>query len=244
MSKKLINEIGNHYGALTVLDPIKRPGQKTKWLCKCACGNTIECTGSELRRGRRTSCGKHCNTIKNEVGNIYGFLTVLSKDPRPGSEFADRCTHWICKCNNCGNIKSISGKSLRNGDTKSCGCIKSAGETLIAKVLKELNYNFEQEYTFSDLISPNSKLKMRFDFAVLDEKNHIKFLIEYHGEQHERQIAYFGDKLEQIKNRDNLKRIYCMEHNIPLITFTHIKGKIPDEEGLKEYIMDFMEENK
>lgn len=244
MSRSLIDETGHHYGQLTVIKSIKHPGQKTKWLCQCSCGNTIECTGSELREGRRTSCGKRCNYIKDETGKTYGFLTVLRKDPTPNSSFADKSVHWICKCNNCGNIKSISGRSLRNGDTKSCGCIKSAGETLISKILKELGYNFSQEFTFSDLISPTSKLKMRFDFAIFDDNNTLLGLIEYHGEQHEKQVAYFGNKLEQIKLRDELKRKYCVQNNIPLITFTHIKGKLPDEEALKENIKEYLEEIK
>ena len=37
---------------------------------------------------------------------------------------------WNCKCE-CGNICVVSGKSLRNGHTSSCGCkIKSKGENI------------------------------------------------------------------------------------------------------------------
>ena len=31
--------------------------------------------------------------------------------------------HWTCKCD-CGNIKNISGDKLRDGRTKSCGCLQ------------------------------------------------------------------------------------------------------------------------
>lgn len=30
--------------------------------------------------------------------------------------------HWICKCD-CGKQKTVSGSKLKNGNTKSCGCI-------------------------------------------------------------------------------------------------------------------------
>jgi len=34
-----------------------------------------------------------------------------------------RSAKWLCKCD-CGNEKIINGYSLRNGDTKSCGCLQ------------------------------------------------------------------------------------------------------------------------
>jgi hypothetical protein len=30
---------------------------------------------------------------------------------------------WICQCS-CGNIKSVQGSNLKNGGTKSCGCLQ------------------------------------------------------------------------------------------------------------------------
>ena len=52
------------------------------------------------------------------TGQKYNRLTVL--------EYAGRdkynCTMWKCRCD-CGNIKVVKGKYLRNGNTKSCGCL-------------------------------------------------------------------------------------------------------------------------
>lgn len=53
----------------------------------------------------------------NEIGNIYGYLTVIAEGPRS----KDNRATWICQCK-CGNITTVTGKSLRNGHTKSCGC--------------------------------------------------------------------------------------------------------------------------
>ena len=55
--------------------------------------------------------------IINEVGNKYGFLTVLERD---GSNSQGKAV-WLCQCN-CGNLVRVTGISLRNGKTKSCGC--------------------------------------------------------------------------------------------------------------------------
>lgn len=55
---------------------------------------------------------------KNEVGNIYGLLTVVSAGPKKG-----RHAGWLCKCS-CGNSELVhcSGAELRGGGRKSCGC--------------------------------------------------------------------------------------------------------------------------
>lgn len=246
MPKKLIDETGHTYGKLTVIESIRRPNdRKTMWHCVCECGNEVYCSGSDLRTGKRTSCGKHCNSIKNEIGKTYGALTVLKQDPRPGLSFADNSIHWICRCSLCGKEKSVSGKSLRNGDTKSCGCMKSAGEQIITKALNDLGYTYTKEYTYSDLISPYSKLKLRFDFAIFNGNsinNRPLFLIEYQGEQHEREVPYFKHSLEYTQTCDKTKRDYCRDNNIPLIYFTHIGGKTPNYEDVKEYIKETYEE--
>ena len=212
------------------------------WVCQCDCGNTIICSGSDLRTGKRTSCGKHCNSVIDETGNIYGSLEVVERDPTPARQFADNSIHWICKCHNCGSIKSVSGKLLRNGDAKSCGCIKSAGEVMIESILTELGYPHIKEYTFSDLISPFSQLKLRFDFGIKDENGMLKFLIEYQGQQHEQQVEYFGSKLERIQACDECKRQYCMQHDVPLLIITHINGKLPNREDTMALIKSTMEE--
>lgn len=52
------------------------------------------------------------------VGNIYGRLTVQSL-ARSGTG----CREWLCSCT-CGGTKVVKTKSLRNGTTRSCGCLR------------------------------------------------------------------------------------------------------------------------
>lgn len=58
----------------------------------------------------------NCN-FKDETGNRYGKLTVISCEIVKGKAF------WKCKCD-CGNITTVAGDKLRRGVTKSCGCIQ------------------------------------------------------------------------------------------------------------------------
>lgn len=82
----------------------------------------------------------------------FGKLTALKRDnTKKGS-------YWICKCD-CGNIKTIRSDHLRNGETKSCGCLQKEKASKIGKlsakdytgiqngwitILEPLNYSTEK----------------------------------------------------------------------------------------------------
>ncbi len=59
----------------------------------------------------------------------------------------------------------------------------SRGEIKIEEILQSAGLNFEEEYSFSDLIS-NTGRPLRFDFAVFDDNGDLDFLIEFQGIQH------------------------------------------------------------
>lgn len=58
--------------------------------------------------------------VKDEVGNKYGRLTVISRGEN--DKQGNAC--WYCQCD-CGNpnLYLVKGYALRNGHTKSCGCL-------------------------------------------------------------------------------------------------------------------------
>ena len=58
-------------------------------------------------------------SFKDETGKVYGRLTVLSRNGIDKSG----CIKWNCRCE-CGAEKEISGHSLRNGSSQSCGCLQ------------------------------------------------------------------------------------------------------------------------
>ena len=59
--------------------------------------------------------------IKNITNEIFGRLTAISlcKNRSSGGSAL-----WLCKCD-CGNRTIVNASSLRNGRTRSCGCLKS-----------------------------------------------------------------------------------------------------------------------
>lgn len=101
-----------------------------------------------MRNGSSKSCG--CKKIEksrenngkfvNEIGNRYGKLVVIAKDEELSIQ--RHRAYWLCKCD-CGNYKIVSSKCLRDGKTKSCGCMLSQGEEEIAKTLLKHNILFK-----------------------------------------------------------------------------------------------------
>jgi hypothetical protein len=120
----LIDETGNRYGNLTVIERAKKNSKSghAYWLCKCDCGNKTEIASYNLRSGRTTRCW-NCqpNAFIDETGNRYGQLLVIEySGPHPEFGYA----MWKCHCD-CGGEKIVSGQGLRKGAYKSCHLIEA-----------------------------------------------------------------------------------------------------------------------
>ena len=205
---------GLRFGKLLVLNRDRENSQK--YLCKCDCGKIVSVYGGHLTAGNTRSCGQHDKELLEEtkteslVGRVFGELLVIERD----WERKDRVIYWKCKCS-CGTLKSISGPHLRKGNIISCGCVRSAGERRIAKILTELNLSYVKEKTFSDLVNVKTGNHLRFDFYVED-----KYVIEFDGRQHFTSETTWSTTEEEYENlvlRDTIKNNYCLSKNIPII---------------------------
>lgn len=59
----------------------------------------------------------------NILGEKYGRLTVLSEvEPYTSPSGKSKARKFLCQCD-CGNQKEIVMRDLRNGSSKSCGCL-------------------------------------------------------------------------------------------------------------------------
>lgn len=114
--------VGSVFGRLRVLARAEnKDGGYSRWKCACICGTEIICRGGSLTTGNTMSCGCLSSelNLKNEIGNIYGKLVVISREENSRKMDA----RWLCLCE-CGNKKIILGRSLREGRTRSCGCLR------------------------------------------------------------------------------------------------------------------------
>lgn len=242
MARKAIDLTNHQFGRLTVIerDMDKPQGyhKSAYWKCKCECGNIVSIRTDHLRDNSTYSCGcyskdKHSEMFfKDITGQKFGKLTALYRDeskPKGKSQYA----YWICKCD-CGNITSVRGAHLRAGEALSCGCLNSAGELLISKLLQQHNIDYKIQYEFKDLKGDYNNL--RFDFAVFSN-NQLQCLIEYQGEQHYKPHGF--DTEERFTKRleyDNLKVNYCKQNKIKLVIIPYTEYKTLDWNRLQKLI--------
>jgi len=178
---------------------------------------------------------------ENLIGRIFGNLTVISEDlDRYNKELESTNKphkYWWCKCS-CGKeqLVSVEGSKLKSGHTTSCGCIKSLAEQKITKILQENKINFKSEF-----ICPNLKGcgggYLRFDFAILDKNNNVKYFIEYNGKQHYFQNGGWNTE-QEFANRvanDKIKSNYCKINNIPLIVIPYTVK--PEDISIKDLVL-------
>lgn len=98
----------------------------------------------------------------------------------------------------------------------------SKGEFLISQLLTQKNILFIKEYSFNDLKGKNNKTYLRFDFAIINSKNKLQLLLEFHGRQHFKdENNWNGESFKERKHRDNLKSEYCLKNKILLITINY-----------------------
>lgn len=147
----------------------------------------------------------------------------------------------ILKHKECGTIFKIKPYHFIEGGVR-CTCkTESKGEKVIREWLKKTNFNFKEQYRFNNCKGKEKRLP--FDFAILDNDNKVKCLIEFDGLQHF--VPKFGiESFKNIKENDSIKNKYCADNNIPLIRIKYNRStkyslfsqKIIDE--LKEKLSD------
>ena len=228
---KRLDLTNQRFGYLVALKPaepyVKPNGHKiSQWLCQCDCGNTTIVRTEYLRNKHTTSCGCACGRT-DIIGKRFGKLTVIKK--LIGSKH-------LCQCD-CGNIIEVDTANLKNGNTQSCGCLKSKGELKINQLLTQMNYTYCTQYSFPDLIYKDTQRRAYFDFAIFNN-NQLICLIEYDGIQH-----YVGwneneENLKELQEKDLFKNNYCKERGIKLyrisykdyskITIDYLEGLIKE----------------
>jgi hypothetical protein len=128
MSRRLIDLIGMRFGRWTILalhpERYRSSGHHclVRWLCRCDCGTERVVIGSNLYRGKSTSCGK-CRT-PDLTGRRIGNWIVLALHPERYRYSGASFDLWDCRCD-CGAERVVFGNNLRRGKSSSCGeCIE------------------------------------------------------------------------------------------------------------------------
>lgn len=138
--------------------PIRSADGHVQWKCQCTlCENYFIAMGKALRNGNTKSDGCYqkirasLSNRKDLTGQRFGRLTVLNMLP----ERRNNKIVYHCKCD-CGNECDVLASTLKNGNSKSCGCLRSENNT------KRSGYNLTNQ-KFGKLTAlyrvPNSSQK-------------------------------------------------------------------------------------
>lgn len=227
--------------------PNIHPGQ-TRIVCRCRCGNYTVLAYGAFKRETTKSCG--CYNIElhkktmSEIGKMpsskdYSKETNLFYDfIKPLDSYKNRSRIWQIRCKKCGTLYEevpamLVSETRRRGNNP-CKCWQkiSKGVKKIEYLLEDTGLPYEQEYKFSNCLSPKGN-PMKFDFWVNNS-----YLIEYDGEQHFLETEWYGsncsnpqERLVEQKLYDDIKNEWCKKHKISLIRipYTHYQDlKIED----------------
>ena len=202
------------------------------WHCKCDCGNTTDVVATALLQGKTKSCGCYAievtskHSLKDLTGHRFGKLLVLGRDIDRKSKC--RFAYWNCRCD-CGRVVSVVGSTLRNGDTKSCGCmgVNFAGSQLENEIKEYiLTHN-------SDLVIEKSKCLDGKEIDIYLPE--LKLGIEFNGSAyHATENAIYTDK-DKYYHRD--KFLLAKSKGIRLISIFDV-----DYERYKDEILNFIKD--
>lgn len=153
---KKSNLIGKTFNELKVIGESKeRIKNQVTWDCKCSCGEMVRATTKDLTLNRKKSCGhlRHeppANLI-DLTNKTFGKLKVIGKAE---SLKSTQEAKWHCLCK-CGGEIDVLGSSLRNGRTKSCGCMLPPSKQIL-----EVHKHIENDLTIENVRVPLLKMKI------------------------------------------------------------------------------------
>lgn len=128
------------YGKLTA---IERAGTgadgRALWRCSCECGGEKIVNSHDLQRGDCKSCG--CIRPNHGVrgrfvdltGERFGKLTVVGRGKN-----IHHYAMWLCECD-CGRQCEVRSDALKNGNTKSCGCLRGQ-KSILSRTQRSITY--------------------------------------------------------------------------------------------------------
>ena len=160
MAKK-IDLTGQRFGKLLVLYEAPKIGDKIHWMCKCECGNKKSVSTAHLRNGNVTSCGL-CE--HDFIGRHFGRLEVLSISKRERTASDSVKIYFNCKCA-CGNNTEVVYQLLKNGKTKSCGCLRRE-----RAISKNITHNQSKNITHNQSKTRLYKIYMGIKKRCYNEK--------------------------------------------------------------------------
>jgi len=187
------------------------------------------CAGQEVLKGYNDLESNYPEIAKEWHPTLNGSLK-----PSDVTCHNDQRIFWICEH---GHIWPSIIAHRTNG-TGCPICNVSKGEKEVLELLKKHNIVFKIQYKFDNC---KYERPLPFDFAIMNTKNELVFLIEYDGKQHFEPIDFANkgekwakEQFELVQTKDKIKNNYCKKNNIPLLRIPYTEFDSIEEILLKE----------
>lgn len=202
---------------------------------KCGCGTEFKTCFDYFKNGNKRTCNK-CAEQQRRESLKYSYNEVKSFIENKGCKlisdvYFDVKRPLNIQCS-CGGVFETSFDNFKSNKRKvtcdKCSGKQSKGETAIEEWLKNNQIPYQRQYRFPDC---KYKKPLPFDFAVFDNNENLKLLIEYDGEQHFHPYRFKDNrvfeykKLLTVKERDGIKTSYCATNNIKLVRIPYTQSK-------------------
>ena len=111
-------------------------------------------------------------------------------------------------------------KNVRAKGCEHCGHVSSEGERAIERWLDDNEVEYRAEQSFEDLVDT---YPLRYDFAILNEDETIRCLVEYDGIQHFEPVEAFGGIpfFKDQQKKDKMKNEYAKANDIKLYRISY-----------------------
>lgn len=175
---RIIDITGQRFGKLVAQKHIGR----SKWKCKCDCGNDHITNRFRLISGISTQCRICAHGGPEDLkGQRFGKLVAM--------KYAGHKS-WVCHCE-CGNDKTILSVNLKFGGVVSCGCILNHFiKEDIEEKINELNSNLGRPpYTDELAVALGVSDKMASYYIVRHDLRHL--MSNSFSSSMERELAEF-----------------------------------------------------
>lgn len=202
--------------------------------------NKHGCPNCAIKKRKETLSAAHIvsniNSFNKAKNNFLNKLKIVLNDSvEPLEEYKGSEIKIKVRCKECGRVWFTKPNYLLNGN----GCVcsrRSKGERKILGFLRSKNIEPEQEKKFDNLVGLGGG-KLRFDFYL--KKQNV--LIEFQGKQHYKPIERLGgeENFKIIQKHDEIKRKFCLEHNIkeieiPYTEYKNIGSILAEELNLRQ----------
>lgn len=146
---------------------------------------------------------------ENLIGKKYGKLKVVKKIIKEVGKAKTKTAYYLCECD-CGNLKTVRRDKLKNGQTKSCGCLKIndlSGKRFGKLIAIRRHYeNGRTKYTCK--CDCGNIIKTRSD-SLLDNKTRSCGCLVYensirrtHGKSYTRIYRIYKNMLDRCRNHN------------------------------------------